>query len=157
MANIDLKYQKFLSNYKGEDGNDIFAIVIDRDRQSHSKKMLKKLLEKCKEKNCLFFITNPCFEFWLLLHLSDVKEEYCNQLCEMLENKKISNRHTFVSSKVSEKATHTKNIPQNKFKQFYLPNIDLAIERAKGFSQDEDELMNNLGSNIPKLFAILRE
>lgn len=157
LAGIDLSYQKYLSNYKGEDGNDIFAIVIDRDHESHSEEMLKSLLAKCKETKCMFFLTNPCFEFWLLLHVSDVKEEYRDQLTEMLENKKISNRHTFVSSKVSEKAKHTKNIPQNKFKQFYLPNIDLAIERAKGFSQDEDELMNNLGSNIPKLFALLRE
>lgn len=157
LAGIDLNYQKFLSNYKGEDGNDIFAIIIDRDHESHSEEMLKSLLAKCKEKKCMFFLTNPCFEFWLLLHVSDVKEEYSNQLTELLENKKVSNRHTFVSLQVSEKAHHAKSITHCKFEEFYLPNIDLAIERSKQFIQDENELMNNLGSNIPKLFALLRE
>lgn len=157
MAGIDLNYQKFLSNYKGEDGNDVFAIVIDRDCQNHSEEMLKNLLARCKEKKCLFFLTNPCFEFWLLLHVSDVKNEYSDQLAEIQENKKISNRHTFVSSKLSEKAHHAKKITHRKFEKSYLPNIDLAIERSKQFSQDENELMNKLGSNMPELFSILRK
>lgn len=66
MAGIDLDYQKFLKDFRGEQNEDIFAVVIDRDRYSHSEESLRELYRKCTERNCYCFITNPCFEFWLL-------------------------------------------------------------------------------------------
>jgi len=156
MAGIDLDYQKFLSEYKGEDNNDVFAVVIDRDSGSHSEKTLKELFKKCSSKNCYCFITNPCFEFWLLLHISDVINEYDGRFDELKKNNKISSRHTFVSKEVSEKARHRKDISENIFKKHYLPNVDLAIERVSDFKQNEEELLNSLGSNLPKLFSLLR-
>ena len=75
------------------------------------------------------YIANPCFEFWLLLHLSDVNNEYADKLEEIRENKKVSNNHTFVSKVLSSKAHHGKN--NINFKKNYLPNIDIAIARAK--------------------------
>lgn len=157
MAGVDIDYQKYLSEYKGEDGNDVFAVVIDRDSGSHSEKLLRDLFLQCKEKNCFCYLTNPCFEFWLLLHVSDVWEEYKDRLDEMLINKKISNRHTFVSFELSKRTRHTKHIPENKFVNYYLPNIDLAISRLKEVKKSEDYLINCIGSNLPELFTLLRE
>lgn len=157
LAGIDIDYQKFLRDYKGEQGTDVFAVIIDRDRGNHSEESLRQLMQKCKEKSCCCFLTNPCFEFWLLLHLSDVKEEYSKQYKELLENKKVSARHTFVSNEVSKKANHAKTISEGKFKEFYLDNIDKAILRAAEFEQDDVPLLHNLGTNLPKLFSILRE
>ena len=71
---LDLLYLDFLSKYHGKD--DKFGIVIDRDCGSHSVEQMKSVFEKCKEKNYLCYITNPCIEFWQLLHVSDVASEY---------------------------------------------------------------------------------
>lgn len=156
LAGIDLDYQKFLSEYNGED--DVFGVVIDRDQENHTEETLTELQAKCAEKGrCYCFITNPCFEFWLLMHVCDVKREYENMYSDILKNEKISGKHTFVSKELSEKAGHSKRISEKKFKECYLPNVDAAIERAQDFEQTEKGLLQNIGTNLPQLFRILRE
>ena len=154
---IDLDYHKFLSAYKGDQGEDVFAVMIDRDSLSHSEEEILKLIEDCKDNGYKCFISTPCFEFWLLLHVCDVKEEYKDKLGDILENRKVTSSHTFVSKELSQKANHGKTISEKAFKENYLDNIDIAIERAKQFEQTERGLINKLGSNIPELFKILRE
>jgi len=75
---IDLLYLDFLSKYHGKD--DAFGIVIDRDCGSHSVEQMNSVVGKCREKNYLCYITNPCIEFWQLLHVSDVASEYSESL-----------------------------------------------------------------------------
>ena len=83
---IDLLYLDFLSRYRGKD--DAFGIVIDRDCGSHSVDQMDEIIKKCHEKHYYCFITNPCLEFWQLLHVSDVAEKYKDQLDAILTNKK---------------------------------------------------------------------
>ena len=157
LAEIDYDYQKFLSTYKGEDGNDIFAIVIDRDSSSHTEDEIKKMYKLCKKHGWYCFITNPCFEFWLLLHVCDVKQEFCTHYQKLLDNPKISEKHTYVSLELSKRVHHAKSISEKKFIEYYLNSVDTAIERAQLFTTDERNLLYELGSNIPLLFSILRD
>lgn len=150
---IDLLYLDFLSKYRGED--DAFGIVIDRDCGSHSLEQMNGVIKKCKDKKYYCFITNPCFEFWQLLHVSDVANEYKEQLDDILANKLDNNGNTFVSNLLYDKTKQRKSIPLKAFKKFYLPNIDLTIERAKHFATSCD-LLNKLGSNLGELFDLLR-
>ena len=139
----DLAYRKYLSKYTSN--FDEFCILIDRDAGSHSSEDMNFILQYCKEKyRC--FITNPCFEFWLLLHFSDVYEEYSDQLDLIRENKKVSNAHTFVSNELSVKAHHGKK--GIAFKEKYLPHIEEAIIRASKFASDNEALITDIGCNI---------
>jgi hypothetical protein len=52
---------------------------------------------------------------------------------------------------------HSKGISDFRFCEHYLPNIDTAIERAKYFETKEEELIYKIGTNLPKLFAVLRK
>lgn len=156
-VNIDYEYQKFLSTYKGEDDNDIFAVVIDRDKGSHSEENIRQLYKVCKENGIHCFITNPCFEFWLLLHICNIEEELSDHYSDLLENAKVSNKHTYVSHELSCRVHHAKTIGENRFIQYYLHNLDIAIERARKLNIDEYALLNHLGSNLPTLFDILRQ
>lgn len=158
LAKIDYDYQKFLSNFKGTDGNDVFAIMIDRDMGSHDEVKLRELYNICEKKGLRCFITNPCFEFWLLLHVCDVEREMSGDFQKLLQNEKISNKHTYVSSVLSKRTHHSKkNITDELFIKFYIDNVDTAIERARRFETDAYALLNHLGSNIPFLFDLLRE
>lgn len=157
LAGIDINYQKFLVERVGEEHNDIFAIVIDRDSRSNPEEILRELQRKCKEKGCYCFLQNPCFEFWLLLHVCDVAVEYKDKLDDILKNEKCSEQHTYVSRELSKRARHTKRISEQKFKDLYLPNIDTAIDRSEGFEQSEEGLLQKIGTNLPKLFCLLRE
>lgn len=140
----DLAYRKYLSKYTSN--LDEFCILIDRDTGSHSSEDMNFILQYCKEKNYRCFITNPCFEFWLLLHFSDVYEEYSDQLDLIRENKKVSNAHTFVSNELSAKAHHGKK--GIAFKEKYLPHIEEAIIRASKFASDNEALITDIGCNI---------
>lgn len=151
---IDIEYRRYLRSFRQD--MDYFAVVLDRDCGSHSKQLMQECLDKCNQHNYGYFVTNPCFEFWLLLHLCDVKSEFSPEELERLYlNPTISKRHTKVSYEVSKRAHHTKTISSIKFKNLYYPNISQAIKNAASFSTDFPDLFDNLGSNLPKLLNIL--
>ncbi|EHO21149.1 hypothetical protein HMPREF9466_00657 [Fusobacterium necrophorum subsp. funduliforme 1_1_36S] len=51
---------------------DKVCFIVDRDKDSFTEKQYNFVLEKCRENSFGFYITNPCFEFWLLLHFEEV-------------------------------------------------------------------------------------
>lgn len=148
----DINYRKYLNKYKND--IDEFGILIDRDMQTHSEINMSECIQYCKDKGYACYISNPCFEFWLLLHLSDVKEEYADKMELIKENPKISDNHTFVSKEVSLKARHGKG--GINFKGNYLMHIDEAIIRAKEFVSSDSELIDNIGCNVWKLIERMR-
>lgn len=148
---IDLEYRRYLQSFDKE--TDYFAVVLDRDCGNHDRQQLEECIFLCNNKNYGFFITNPCFEFWLLLHLCDVAKEFtAKEQEELLTNAVISNQHTQTSFEVSKRANHKKIIGSEKFKQFYYPNIKLAIQRSESFATEFPDLLDNLGSNLSELF-----
>mgnify|MGYP000000348811 FL=1 len=163
---IDLEYQFFVKEYQGQD--DLFGVVIDRDYNTHTVMQLNEIRKQCIEKGYHFFITTPCFEFWLLLHLVDVKKQYKGDMQKFRDNEKRTNKHTFTSLQVSEYAGHSKKISEKIFRQYYLNHIDYAISQVKKFfstdvekligtDETEDSKKGKLGSNLPELFKLLRE
>lgn len=152
---IDIRYRRYLKEKSGE--NDLFAIVLDRDQESHTKKSLLSAIKESKGKNYRFYLSNPCFEFWLLLHVCDVKNKYDGaELEKIRENPKISRAHTFVSHELSKITHHAKTISKAKFKECYAPNIGKAIERAKEFCVDPRKLIDQLGTNLGELMTLIQ-
>ena len=145
-----------LSGAKCSNDTDEFCIMIDRDMLTHSEQDMKDSIEHCRNAEHPYhcFIANPCFEFWLLLHLSDVQTEYADRLALIHDNLKVSAHHTFVSREVSQKAHHGKS--NIKFKYNYLPHVQDAVSRAKAFASTEDELINNIGCNVWKLIESMQ-
>jgi hypothetical protein len=144
---FDIEYRKYLSKY--DNNQDIFCIVIDRDQHSN----IDECIQHCNEKNYKVFLTNPCFEFWLLLHLMDdvINKYNCEDL---FKNKKLSRTHSYVSYEVSKIAKHgKKNIG---FAKNYLHNIDFAIKQADESETTINNLITKIGTNIGDLFKLLR-
>ena len=151
---LDLTYLLFLNKFKGSDNgeNDVFGIVIDRDAGNHSPENMVRIFDECDEKGYRCFLTNPRFEFWLLLHVADVKSEYPDELEKMLDfNDETVNKHLL------EKTGGGKKIQRKTFDTYFLPNIDTAIERANGLCTSRNKLLDQLGSTLGELFELLRE
>lgn len=151
---LDLTYLLFLNKFKGSDNgeNDVFGIVIDRDAGNHSPENMARIFDECDEKGYRCFLTNPRFEFWLLLHVADVKSEYPDELEKMLDfNDETVDKHLL------EKTGGGKKIQRKIFDTYFLPNIDTAIERANGLCTSRKELLDQLGSTLGELFELLRE
>lgn len=151
---LDLTYLLFLNKFKGSDNgeNDVFGIVIDRDVGNHSPENMARIFDECDEKGYRCFLTNPRFEFWLLLHVADVKSEYPDELEKMLDfNDETVDKHLL------EKTGGGKKIQRKTFDTYFLPNIDTAIERANGLCTSRNKLLDQLGSTLGELFELLRE
>lgn len=148
----DINYRKYLKKYNRE--LDEFAILIDRDKETHSEVNLSECINHCKDKGYKCYIVNPCFEFWLLMHLADIEKEFAGKLDKIKENKLLTDKHTFVSKEVSDRVHHGKK--HINFVKNYMPYIDKAVEQAKKFPGDEKELIDNIGCNLWKLMEELK-
>lgn len=126
-------------------------MIIDTDRW----KNIPYIIESCNElENMFVAVSNPCFEFWLLLHIKDI-QEYNEEVIELLfENKKTSNRN-FVETKIVE-IIGSYNKANLKTEDF-LPHIDSAVSRAKNLDQPQEDYPTKLGSHIYKLIEKLKK
>ena len=71
-------------NYFPNSG-DRFCLIVDRDKNSFIERQYDELLSYVQAGKVSLFVSNPCFEFWLLLHFGDCKD-YDQQ--KLLDNKK---------------------------------------------------------------------
>lgn len=150
LLGIDVEYRRYLQKY--DKATDVFGIVLDRDCGSHSLEVMEESVKYCQENGIHCYISNPCFEFWLLLHLCDVMTEFGDaERKQLLLNPTISGQHTQVSFEVSKRAHHRKSISRGIFMAKYYPNIEMAIRHSQNFALHFPELYDTLGTNIPEL------
>ena len=129
---------------------DKMCLIVDRDKKSFKEEQYNYVKEECKKKNFKLYVTNPFFEFWLLLHFDEV---HLINKEELLENKRASSKVRFVESELK------KYFPYNKNKynaELLIEKIDLAIENEKRFCEDIERLKNELGSNVGLLIQELK-
>lgn len=139
-----------------EEGFDQICLIVDRDKDGFistpENNQYKYVLDKCNKMGFQFCVTNPCFEFWLLLHFDEVFE---------LDEEKLLN-----NSKVTAKRRYAENefwkIWPGYNKSSYhseklVKNIDKAIENEKKFCEDIEQLENSVGSNIGRLVQKMRQ
>ena len=130
---------------------DKMCLIVDRDKKSFKEEQYNYVKEECKKKNFKFFVTNPCFEFWLLLHFDEV---HSINREELLENKRVNSKVRYVQSELKKYFPYNKNRYNA---ELLIEKIDLAIENEKRFCEDIEELKDKLGSNIGLLIKELKE
>lgn len=123
-------------------------MIIDRDEWTD----IAEISTLCKnEGNFNLALSNPCFEFWLLLHIKDVGEYNEQELKAIFENKKIPNsRKTYIKRLLGELLEDGYNETRPKPQRFF-PHIDIAISRAKRLDNLNEDYPTNLGSHVYKL------
>jgi hypothetical protein len=125
-------------------------MIIDTDRW----KSIPNIIEACNNlENMFVAVSNPCFEFWLLLHIKDIQEYDEEELELLFKNKKIGNRN-YVETKIIEiTGSYSKtNLKTDDF----LPNLDTAVLRAKMLDQPQEVYPTKLGSHLYKLIEKLK-
>lgn len=134
---------------------DEICIIIDRDKNSFKEFQYDIVLDICKNNNYTLGVSNPCFEFWLLLHLTDATEYDPEKI---KSNKKISksrNSKKYVESKIAEQLNGSYNKSNLNFNNF-KDKISTAINNQKLYHSDIDSLKNNIGTNIGDIISRLR-
>ena len=131
---------------------DTINIVIDRDKDNFFEYQYDNVLKFCEDNNINLYVSNPNFEFWLMLHFEDV-----NKLdkMEMYENRKVNSRKRYLEQQLHSICKYKKN----KFDfKIFESRIATAIKNEKEYCEDICDLKDNLGSNVGKLVeAIIKE
>lgn len=122
---------------------DKIYLVVDRDQKSFTEEQYDNIVEKTKENDIHFYVINPCFEFWLLLHFKDCKE-YSNE--QLIDNNYVKTGNTFVYEELKKcDPSYTKS----KFNaSLYMKKLDTAIENSKIYETDIIALKKKIGTNI---------
>ena len=127
------------------------CVIIDRDPESFTSAQYDRILTLCCEKKISLHLSNPCFEFWLLLHFPVVFEL---EPQELLANKKITRTKRFLEVELQKINT---SFQKNHLRfEMFEEHIDTAIENEASFCEDIAALKTELGSNVGKLLSELK-
>ena len=139
-----------------EEGFDQICLIVDRDKDSFistpENNQYKYVLDKCNKMGFQFCVTNPCFEFWLLLHFDEVFELDEEKL---LNNSKVTAKRRYAENELRKIWPGYNKSSYNSEK--LVKNIDKAIENEKKFCEDIELLENSVGSNIGRLVQKMRQ
>ncbi len=157
VENLDLFIKSQFESY--DPSFDEVCLIVDRDKNSFNTVQYDSLIEKCKRNNYKLYISNPCFEFWLLLHFNEVFSIDRNLL---IQNDKLiykDENNNFIKMNFAEKelrkiipSFHKTNLNFSPF----INRIDLAIANAKEFATSLENLKIGVGSNVGELIGELR-
>lgn len=138
------------------EGFDQICLIIDRDKESFlatpENNQYEYVVKKCQEKGFQLCITNPCFEFWLLLHFDDVFELDTDKL---LENPKVTSKRRYAEQEL--RRIYPKYKKSSYQAEELVGDIDKAIRNEKEFCEEIEGLENSVGSNIGRLIEKMRE
>lgn len=137
--------------YNFKDTDELW-MIIDTDRW----KNIPDIISECKKQSNMFVaVSNPCFEFWLLLHIKDLAEYNEEELDLILKNGKVSNKKNYVDTKIVEiLGAYNKSNPKP---ELFLPTVDFAIAQAKQLDQNNNEYPKKLGSHVYKVIMKLKK
>ncbi len=149
---VDIEKIVKYGNFTYEKDIDKICFIVDRDWQSFSCEQYDYVVSQCEQKNYGLFITNPCFEFWLLLHFSDVTQLDKEKL---LLNQSVTSKYVYTEYELRK---HIKGFKKSKYDaSAFVRNIDTAIKNEKNFCEDLKTLKNCVGSNIGILINEMRK
>ena len=135
---------------------DYLCLVVDRDPESFTEFQFDDVLKTCKQNNFEFLISNPNFEFWLLLHFDDI-HTLDNE--KLLKNDKINpgskSSIRFIPNELRKCLGTYKKSRYDV--TLLIKNIDKAIKNEKNYCESLPELKNELGSNIGVFIEKLRQ
>ncbi len=133
--------------YDCKKGHDQMWLVLDREKTQDRKQAILDILPECKEKYYNIALTNPAFEFWLLLHVVNIQNYNENDL---FQNIKINNSKRFLEKQLSDElgGYNKSNLNPNIVTE---ENIKRALKQEQLFENDLENIIDNLGSNVGDL------
>ena len=136
-------------DYKSEYDDELW-VVWDREKVDSRKKHILEILPECKEKNYNIAMTNPLFEFWLLLHIEDITK-YDNNKLYTNDRETASKKRRYIDKELSNILSNGYNKKNFNKDIVTKDNIDRALEQEKLFETEVEKIIDNLGSNIGDL------
>lgn len=145
---------------------DVICVIVDRDADSRDSSKCNEFFSRCRKSNFEPYMTNPCFEMWLLLHFDEVLDENREILLqnEMIDGKRYTERRLDEILMAISKERNRYSVPEEKSGYFkndldfssFMHRVDDAIKNEKEFCNDINCIKANAGSNIGSLIEKMR-
>lgn len=131
---------------------DHICLIIDRDKGSFTEKQFLEVIRISKENDFKLGITNPCFEFFLILHSGDLTNLSADDIAE---NRKVENK-TFAERFLQQKMNEiSKTYNKNKYDaDYFINNFEVGLNNVQKFSTNNEQLKDMVGSSV---FEIVKE
>ena len=128
---------------------DILWLVVDRESVTERKKAIEAIIPTCEEKGYSIAISNPAFEFWLLLHICDITS-YDKTTLHQNNWVTEAKKRRFLDKELSNLLDNGFKKRKDHFNQdiVSLDNIKRAVKQEQDFCNQLPELLDELGSNI---------
>lgn len=155
-GNSPLDVKKLLSKAKAEynfRATDEFWLIIDRDDWENIHHIdFDALYDDCeKEKNFFIALSNPCFEFWLILHLRKLENIAEADKGKLLENEKVSAKHNFIDLYLADCIGDGRGYNKRPKTSVFMPKVKDAIENAKLIRDLSKRIPGGLSTDVYKL------
>lgn len=128
-----------------EEGHDKICLIADRDKQSFKEYQYDYVIKTCNEKGYEFYVSNPCFELWLLMHYDEILTMDKDKL---LANSKETpkSKKRFLEKQLSNlmDGYNKNNLDFEKL----IHRISKAVQNEKSFCENAENLKMDLGCNI---------
>lgn len=134
---------------------DMLCLVIDRDPYAQDSRRTAKefndMMRKCEDLGIHVFVTNPCFEFYLLMHDDDWLKRFEGHEEEFLRNDFVEGtRMRFAEWALNQVMQYDKRMDLSFLAKDDCRMVKTAIANAETFA-DWKELESKIGSSIPQL------
>ena len=138
---------KYKQTYRLDERDELW-LIIDRDKQNNPIKNISDIAQNCGQKGYFLALSNPNFEFWLLLHVKDLAEYSKDELDKLLQNEKVNKSRSIFEKELSDLLGG-----YNKSKyavEKLLPFIEKAIKQARDLDINPEErwIEDGLGTRI---------
>lgn len=151
-SNVVRQLTAFAKEYNIKSTDELW-MVIDRDMQSWTPAEIASVARICAQKGFGFALSNPCFEFWLLMHRVDPSTFSAQKAQSLLQNAKTGSRTQVELELITLCGSYNKT---NLNVDDFLPHINVAIQRAESLILAPNERWpSNLGSHVYKLVSRL--
>ena len=139
-----------LSNFKPVfddcDVADEYCIIVDRDERSFTEEQVEAVIASCDDEHFRLVITNPCFEFWLLLHFDVNRETILECIRDGTLKLELSRHSRINEGRIDEVRDYTFALGTARIKlKDYAEDLDLLKRPTSSGTEC-------IGSNIGRLF-----
>lgn len=127
--------------------NDELWMIIDTDQW----KNIPEIISLCEAQGNMFVaVSNPCFEFWLLLHICKFTDLTKGEIENLKENRKVSRSRRYIDQLLGNKIGDGYNKSNPRINRF-VENVKIAIDEAKKIEKKDEKHPSDLGSYVFKV------
>lgn len=135
------------------DGDQVF-VVLDLDRWGDA--TLSKIARECTQSGYELVVSTPCFELWLLLHLSDPSDWSDEYLKLVRKNDRSSRNLRFIGAEILSYSPEfgKKNVTDPRF--YERQSVERAITRASSLDVDPAQRWcSDLGTRVYRVVQVI--